>query len=592
MINGTVTLHRQYGLWLIKCEPHVAIRLKRLFSRIGRDETGHFTLSDTLESSYDLSWFIDRYPMEMLPGDRTYLDERVAAYNAQGIMIDGMLDGSVEADPYQLAKPARPYQRITPAMTLELGGLLCADEIGLGKTIEAICCFTDQRTLPAVVVTLSDLPSQWAEKCEEFAPQLSTHIIRGITPYDLTQLRHSTNGAQGTLTAAMPDVIIMNYEKLSGWAETLAKFAKMVVWDEVQELRTGPGTLKYEAAKHLAESVDFRLGLSATPIYNYGGEFFNVMACLRPDALGTREEFLQEWCKGRSSKSALIAKPKAFGQYLRTAGLMIKRTAKEVGMELPGGGKPLIIPHIIGTDSAVLNAVSTSCAELAKLIIQQGEAFKGQKRAAAKEFNMKIRQATGIAKAPFVGDFLRMLVESGEKPVLFGWHRGFWDILLERLKDLKPAMWTGTESHAQKAENKRRFVSGETSLFFCSLRAGAGLDGLQFNSRIVVVGELDYSPEVHKQNIGRVFRAGQEDIVRAYFLYAEAGSDPVLTDILGLKKFQIEGVMQPELDLEKEDTQLDPDHMKRLAEGYLAQLAQAAAANTLNSSQAKLRTRN
>lgn len=588
MLNGTVTLHRQYGLWLIKCEPHVAIRLKRLFSRIGRDDTGAFTLSDTLESSFDLSWFIDRYPMEMLPGDKTYLEARVKAYSEQGALVDDLLAGVTEAQPFELAKPARPYQRVPPAMTLELGGLLCADEIGLGKTIEAICCFTDPRTLPAVVVTLSDLPAQWQEKCYEFAPQLRTHIVRGITPYDLTQLRDKV-GAQGALTASMPDIIIMNYEKLAGWSEHLAKFAKMVVFDEVQELRTGPGTLKYEAAKHLAESVDFRMGLSATPIYNYGGEFYNVMSCLRPDALGTRDEFLQEWCKGRTSRSALVHNPKAFGQYLRNAGFMIKRTAKEVGMELPGGGKPIVIPHIIGADLAALNTVTTSCAELAKLILRQGkEDFKGQKRMAAKEFNMKLRQATGIAKAPFVADFLRLLVESGEKPVLFGWHREFWSIILDRLKDLNPAMWTGSESHPQKTENKRRFLSGETPLFFCSLRAGAGLDGLQAMSRVAVVGELDYSPEVHKQNIGRVFRAGQEDIVRAYFLTAEAGSDPILSDILGLKKMQIEGVMAPEEEL-TEDTQLDPEHMKRLAEGYLAQLAKAGATNGLYSEVANLR---
>lgn len=590
MNNGIVTLHRQFNLWVIKCEPHVAIRLKRMFSGIGRDEKGCFTISDTLESSYDLSWFIDRYPMEMLEVDRAYLAEQVAAYHQQGELVDSLLTGETEAQPFTLAKPARPYQRVPPAMTLQLGGLLCADDIGLGKTIEAICLFTDKRTLPAVVVTLSDLPPQWAEKVQEFAPWLSVHIIKGITPYDLTQLRPKS-GAQASLTTTMPDVIIMNYEKLAGWAEYLAKAGvKTVVWDEVQELRTGPGTLKYEGAKHLADSVDFRFGASNTPVYNYGGEMYNVMNCIRPDALGTRDEFLQEWCKGKTSRGARVGNPKAFGQYLRNAGLMIKRTAKEVGRELPGGGKPLIIPQIVGADLFALSEVTRSCAELARLIIHQDkEEFKGQQRQIRKEFNTKLREATGIAKAPFVADFLRLLIESGERPVVFGWHRAFWAILNERLKEYAPANWTGFESRPQKQENKRRFLAKETPAFFCSLRAGQGLDGLQAVSRIAVIAELDYSPEVHKQNIGRVFRDGQEDIVRGYFLHSESGSDPVIADILGIKTMQIEGIMSPDEDL-PEDVEPDPEHMRRLAEGYLEQLARTATANTVNSSQAQLRT--
>lgn len=588
MVNGIITLHKRHGIWAIRCEPHVAIRLRRLFIQITRDAKGDFTLTDTIENSNDLSWFESRYPMEMSPNDREYLERRTQAYKNQTNLVDKLLNGIVQPRAFELAKPARHYQLLPPAMCLELGGLLCADDIGLGKTIEAICLFRDPRTLPAVVVTLSDLPAQWAEKIREFAPDLTVHILKGVTPYDLTALRNNPKAGQSALSGEMPNVILMNYEKLGGWAETLAKFAKCVVWDEVQELRTGPGTLKYEGAKYLADCAQFRLGISNTPIYNYGGEFFNVMQCIRPDALGSKDEFQTEWCRGVTTRKVAIANPRAFGQYLRSSGLMIKRTATEVGRELPGGGKPIIIPHIIGADLAVLDKVSTSCAELAKLILRQGrEDFKGQKRQARKEFNMRLRQATGVAKAPFVADFLRLLVESGEKPVLFGWHRDFWSIILERLKDLQPAMWTGSEGPKDKAENKRRYLEGETDLFFCSLRAGAGLDGLQARSRIVVIGELDYSPEVHKQNIGRVYRDGIKDIVRAYFLTAEAGSDPMLAEILGLKKMQIEGIMSP--DEEIEELEEDPEHMVKMAEGYLAQLAKTSAANAVYSNTSELR---
>ena len=78
-----------------------------------------------------------------------------------------------------------------------------------------------------------------------------------------------------------------------------------------------------------------------------------------------------------------------------------------------------------------------------------------------------------------MADFVRLLVESGEKVVLYGWHREVYSIWLDRLKDLNPAMYTGSESVPQKDEAKRRFVAGETFVFIISLRAGAGLDGLR-----------------------------------------------------------------------------------------------------------------
>ena len=99
----------------------------------------------------------------------------------------------------------------------------------------------------------------------------------------------------------MPDVILTNYHKLSGWAATLAPVVKTVIFDECQELRTGHASQKYSAAEHIAHRAKFRAGLSATPIYNQGSEIWFVMNAIRPHALGTREEFIREWCKSSFS---------------------------------------------------------------------------------------------------------------------------------------------------------------------------------------------------------------------------------------------------------------------------------------------------
>ncbi len=71
-----------------------------------------------------------------------------------------------------------------------------------------------------------------------------------------------------------------------------------------------------------------------------------------------------------------------------------------------------------------------------------------------------------------------------------------------------------------------------------SLRSGVGLDGLQHRCCTVVIGELDWSPQVHEQIVGRLERPGQTQQVQAIYLHANGGSDPLIIDMLGLKASQ------------------------------------------------------
>ena len=363
-----------------------------------------------------------------------------------------------------------------------------------------------------------------------------------------------------------PDVIISSYHKLTGWVEVLEPLIHSIVFDEVQELRRGGDSRKGRAAYRLADAAAFRCGLSATPIYNYGSEFYEVMRALRPHDLGTYSEFITEWCYGHGYRQPRIQNPEAFGAYLREQGMMLRRTRREVGRELPDLTR---IPQHVDSNLKPLQDVHSAACELARVILlQQGETSKGEKFRAAEELNNLVRQATGIAKAPHVADFVRLLVESGERVVLYGWHREVYSLWLERLADLKPAMYTGSESVSQKEASKQRFLAGETPLLILSLRAGQGLDGLQARCRTVVFGELDWSPGVHTQCIGRVHRDGQTDPVVAYFLITDSGSDPIVADVLGLKATQLRGALEPHVELVE---QLDTGgaQIQRLAEAYL-----------------------
>ncbi|MEM7797764.1 MAG: DEAD/DEAH box helicase [Chloroflexota bacterium] len=368
------------------------------------------------------------------------------------------------------------------------------------------------------------------------------------------------------------DVYVFRYSNIGAWsvmADTLG--CKTVIFDEVQELRHGRGTDKGRGARAFSEAAENVMGLTATPIYNYGGEMWNVVDLIAPGALGTWDEFLMSWCKGEYGEKPVVADPPALGAYLVQEGLALRRTAAdaEVALSLPPLTKNVFEVEWNEGDAEADYDLRRS---LAIRVLNGGFTERGQ---AARELDLLLRQETGIAKARSVAAYVRLLAEAGEPVVLTGWHREVYRIWNEQLADLAPVMFTGSESQAQKRKARNAFVLGETNVLIMSLRSGAGLDGLQERAAHVVFGELDWSPQVHVQVAGRLHRRGQTRPVTAHYLHVEGGSDPVIMQTLGLKASQSHGILNP-FENFATATPVDTSRMRALAKAVLDQTAEAA----------------
>lgn len=543
---------RGLGFWYLDLEPAVRMRARRVFGRTQQTRTTTLRLADTLEVCRDLAWFMERYPLE--PVDETaarYLAERAAEHEHREQVLQQILTGNylAPAGDHTPAKEPRPYQQIAADLLRTRGRLLLTDEVGLGKTFTALLGLVHADALPALIVPPTHLPRRWVTELTEAFPWLTHHTAATTKP---------------TVAISMgeyPDVLIVPYSKLDGWAATLAGNVRTVIFDEVQDLRRGRGTQKGQAAAILTAEANFTLGLTATPVYNYGGEIWEIYDILATGALGTREEFVREW--GQYSGVHLLAKdPYALGSYLRTEGLMLGRTRKEVGRELP---KTIKVTQTVDTNYNALAEVRERAKALAEAIISK-ETTPAEKMQAAGEIDWQLRRATGVDKAPFVADFVRALLESEERVVLWGWHRDVYEIWLERLSDFNPVMYTGSENPKQKAAAEDAFTAplwietdadadeptpqlnpNASRLLIMSLRSGAGVDGLQKVCRAGVFGELDWSPQVHEQAIGRLRRDGMSDDPPViYFLVSDEGSDPALTEVLQLKRQQAEQLVTPD----------------------------------------------
>lgn len=556
---GTVIYNGRY--WRITCEPQVRSRLKRVFPRVPQSAAQHIDLLGSPENSRELLWFLQRYPMDIDEEAQACLQKLAEQHHEMERSLAELVAGRLPIPAFELAKPPREYQRYAGAQVEIRGGLLLADDLGLGKTVTGICPMAVPANLPAVVVYPAALPNHWPEKLAEFAPNLRVHHIRKGQPYPLIR---QPRQRIPDLWETLPDVILVSYHKLRGWAETLGEIVQYAVFEECQQLRS-PDSEIYRACCYLAGQARLRMGLTATPIYNYGSEFYHVVNPLIPDCLGGYDEFLREWCIGSPGEKPKLRDAEQFGTYLRREGIMLRRTRAEVGRELPALAK---IPHEIESDSGALARITGDAVALAQTILAANEAYRGQKMQAAGEFDQLVRQATGVAKAPYVAEFVRLLVESGQQVLLFGWHREVYGIWREKLREFNPVMYTGSESPKEKQAAKEAFIAGDSRVMLISLRAGAGIDGLQHVCSTVVFGELDWSPGVHEQCIGRVHRDGQAEPVQAFFLISDEGSDPIVSDVLGVKREQIEGVRNPgEHLIERRD--IGENQLRQLAQRFL-----------------------
>lgn len=540
---GSIEFDSYDNKWIMRdAQPHILIKLKNIFQKLAKYSICPIPFENTPEICHDLEWFIQRYPLKISTEDLRRLTKQSKAYTTNINELERILTPDYIITPKSLkdGEQGRDYQVKGKDVYLMAKRMLNGDQLGLGKTLIAILSWLEKGTTPGLAVVQSHMQKQWLRYINRFT-DLTVHCIKGTKIYSLPPA----------------DIYIIKYTCLAGWSSFIQTgFFKSVVFDECQELRREKSE-KYKAAKVASAFAEYCLGLSATPIYNYGNEIWNIMNVIKENCLGSFPDFCREWI----ASGQRVKNPEALGTYLRESFLMLRRTRKEVGRELP---KINTIVHYVEYDEEAVMESDKLAKELAMKVLTGSFIERGQ---AAQQLDMLVRQSTGVSKARGIAAYIRILLENNEPVVLAGWHREVYDIWLEELAEFKPAMYTGSESPSQKEKNKQRFLDGETNLFILSLRSGAGLDGLQHRCSTVVIGELDWSPKIHDQVIGRVDRDGQENPVTAIYLVSEDGSDPAMIELLGLKSSQSHGIIDP-LEMPEEQYS-DESRMKKLAEYYL-----------------------
>lgn len=556
---GELTYEAFQNSWVITGEPCVIDMAKRLFPGCSGRGSGLARFSNTKRINGDLNWLMQRYPLKI-----NEIEKWEQAYQAavNHVVKRDELNRLPQkiTPPLEFKGELKEFQKEGLAFLLHNRRSLLADEMGLGKTVEAIAFLATTESYPALLVVPPHLIRNWQKELNRFVrlPQKnismfddnkdSVHIIKGLKPYKLPNA----------------SIYIIHYLLLRGWKNVLPEMEfKAVIFDEIQELRH-TGTEKYSAASLVASGCENVIGLSGTPIYNRGGEIHSVTNIIEYHCLGDWDSFTREWCYGYGND--IVKNPNLLGDYLKREGLMLRRTKEQVLKELPPKRR---VVQTVDFDTGTYGELIQEAVEKAKGIDSITDHF--EKGRVSREIVNDTRQAIGIAKAPYVAAFVKMLLEAGERVLLFAYHHAVWDEYKKELKSFNPVFITGKETGAQKDNSVESFKNKKTDICCVSLRAAAGIDGLQ-SATCVVFGELDWSPAIHSQAEDRVQRIGvdiNQDSILCYYLVAEEGTDETIQEFLGLKVSQFIGIMgdKPETEQDKMLAQVKAtEHMNKIVE--------------------------
>jgi len=490
---GELRYEKKTDSWVIEGEPCVVEAAKRIFPGSSGKGAGLARFKNTKRINGDLNWLMQRYPLKVP-------DKWEQSYQEA---VDHVVKRQeLNRQPQKVIPPLEfigqllEYQKEGLAFLCHNRRTLLADEMGTGKTPCAIAFLSMTESYPALLVVPPHLIRNWQKELDKFVrlPKKvismfddnkdQIHVIKGLKPYKLPEA----------------SVYIIHYLLLRGWKNILPDMEfKAVIFDEIQELRHS-GTDKYSAASLVASGCENVIGLSGTPIYNRGGEIWNVINILEYHCLGDWDSFTREWCSGYGTD--VVMKPELLNDYLKREGLMLRRRKVDVLKELPPKRRVI---QMIDFDTGTYGKLIQAAVEKAKSINGISDYF--EKGRLTRDIVNDSRQAIGIAKAPYVAAFVKMLLEAGEKVLLFAYHHAVHDIYTKELKEFNPVRITGHETGTEKEKSVEAFMGGKTNIVIISLRAGSGLN-LQ-RATCTVTGELDWSPAVLSQCEDRCIAEGQ-----------------------------------------------------------------------------------
>ena len=212
---------------------------------------------------------------------RSYANDHV------GKLAGLLFDAQVEPKPHQI--DAALFALQTPYMN----GVILADEVGLGKTIEAgivITQFWAERRRRILIIAPSSLRQQWQQELlEKFL------IPSQLLDPKLKDEQFARTAQQGI------EALICSYEFALRHETSLMRQWDMVICDEAHRLRnfyTGRNKAP-EAISRIVRGSSKTILLTATPLQNRLEELYGLVSVFDPDYFYSLDAFRERYIKNK-----------------------------------------------------------------------------------------------------------------------------------------------------------------------------------------------------------------------------------------------------------------------------------------------------
>jgi SNF2 family DNA or RNA helicase len=457
------------------------------------------------------------------------------------------------------------------------GRVLLADEVGLGKTIEAGMVLKEYTLRGMVKKTLILTPpalmSQW---CEE----LSSKFDLAPISTDAIALRQDPQRFWQThdlIVASLALARNKHHRPLLGRIGF-----DMVIVDEAHHVKSDR-TVGWKLVNELKSR--FLLLLSATPVENNLMDLFSLVTLLKPGQLGTKTSFRRQF--------VLRGDPTQPRNRERLRGLigevMIRNTRALADIKLPARhastvlveGEPAERELYVKLTDLVREGFQgkVSRLSLGLLLQEAGSSPRAVRKTLLKmsehsqiDGSMK-RQMTRLAKlcewvpnTSKTARLLELLEISKEKVLVFSRFTATLEEIAQRLSEsgISFSMFKGNMSAAEKDRAVGNFQNGN-NVMLCSEIGGEGRN-LQFCSTMVNF-DLPWNPMKIEQRIGRIHRIGQTRPVHVYNLCATNTAEHHILDVLDRRINMFELVIG-EVDLVLGQTKSETEFEDRILDIY------------------------
>ena len=400
-----------------------------------------------------------------------------------------------------LAVPLFPYQQmgadfLCALATRDVGALL-ADQMGLGKTAQAIALLLDQRELgPSLVVAPASLLANWRRELALFAPSLDVMEHAGVLRTGIA------SGLSGR------EVVLTSYDTLANDLSFMGDIRwNIVVLDEAQAIRN-PDARRAAAVKALDRRVS--VAITGTPVENRLMDLWSIAEYVVPALLGSRTGFELVFPDD-------IERARALGEVV--APVTLRRLVDEVADDLPELLQQEVAFDLTREDAArytQLAAASSSplaATTALRVLCAHADEFGWDRT---------------VAPPPKVDHALRLITEAFEenqKLLLFASFQTSLDRLYAASLNRHPEAFLGIldgrvdSGDRQLVIDKFMEFPGPGALFMNPRAAGVGLNITAANH--VIHFNPEWNPALTSQATARAYRRKQNLPVTVHHLFYE-----------------------------------------------------------------------